>query len=136
MGYRFITDAGIRYVEVEVKPKLGRVVKRIYQYTFHIYLIAAHDGRLYALRAKRSEPTVFTDLVSIRYTEDNIFLEDSRNKPVLVKNFKLTEEMLQHYLTIPSEIIYVTKQHGDRPTPPPLMNVIWSIARQRFEPKH
>jgi hypothetical protein len=133
-GYRFIADLRDRYEEVDVKPKLGRVIKRIYQYSFHIYLIATHDGRLCALRAKRSERTVFTDLVSIRHTDDSIFLEDSRNKPVLVKNFKMTEETMHYYLTTPGEIFHVSKRRHERP-PPPLVNVIWSIARQRFEPK-
>ncbi len=134
-GYRFVAELRERYEEVEAKPKLGRVIKHIYQYTFHVYLIATHDGRFCALRAKRSERMMFTDLVSIRYTNDSIFLEDSRDKPVLVKNFKMSEADWHYYLTTPREIFHVSKPRNEGRPPPPVANVIWSIARQQFEPR-
>jgi hypothetical protein len=111
-GYRFIADLGIRYAELVTKPKLGRVIKRIYRNFDHVYLIDTHEGRLSALSASRFEHTVFTDLVAIRYTDDKIFLEDSRGAPARVRNFRLTEETMQKYLSTQGEILYV-------PRPPP-----------------
>lgn len=112
-GYRFIADLGVRYAEVEVKPKLGRVIKRIYRNFDHVYLIDTHEGRLSALSASRFEHIVFTDLVAIRYTDDKIFLEDSRGVLVRVRNFKLTQETMQHYLSTPGEILYVPRQQPE-----------------------
>jgi len=129
-GFSFLTDAEVHYSRTDVKPRLGRIIKRIYQYTFHIYLIESQDGRIYALRAKRRERTVFTDLVSIIYTTEAIFLEDTRHIPVEVKNFRVTPEMLNYYLSQPEEIILKPRIFSNRPT---LKNAIWSIAKQRFE---
>lgn len=113
-GYRFVTDAGIRYLEIEVKPKLGRVIKRIYRNFDCVYLIDTHEGKLSALSASRYVRTVFTDLVSIRYTDDKIFLEDDRGVSVRVRNFKLTETTMQNYLNTEGEILYVPYQHPDK----------------------
>jgi hypothetical protein len=128
-GYKFMTDVQSRYLETEVKAKLARIIKRIYQHTFLIYLLEAHDGRLHALRAKRRERTVFTNLVSIVSTPEAIFLEDSRHIPVEVKNFKLTPEMLNYYLSHPDEIIQKPRLF---PNPPLIKNPVWSIPKQRF----
>jgi hypothetical protein len=113
-GYRFISDLLVRYAAVEVKPTLGRVIKRIYRNFDHVYLIDTHEGRLSALSASRFEHTVFTDLGAIRYTDDKIFLEDSRGVPVRVRNFKLTEGTMQHYLSTPGEILYVSRPRPER----------------------
>ena len=101
---RFITDAGSRYADLAVKAKLGRVIKRIYQHSFCIYLVATHEGKLCALRTTRSERMVFTDIVTIRYNEDAIHLEDSRHLPLAVKNFKMTIETMQEYLGMADHI--------------------------------
>ena len=128
---RFITDAGSRYADLAVKAKLGRVIKRIYQHSFCIYLVATHEGKLCALRTKRSERMVFTDIVTIRYNEDAIHLEDSRHLPLAVKNFKMTIETMQEYLGMADHIIHITKQRSE----PPLINVVWCISRQKWIPK-
>lgn len=109
-GYTFIANFVARYADVEVKPKLGLVIKRVYRNFDHVYLIATHEGRLSALSTSRFERTVFIDLVAIRYTDDRIFLEDSRGLLVRVRDFKLTEETMQNYLNIQGEILYVPRQ--------------------------
>ncbi len=133
IGYRFIADLGLRYAQVETKPKLGRVVKRIYRNFDHVYLIATHDGRLSALSASRGEHRIFTDLVAIRYTDDKIFLEN-RSVQVRVRNFKLTKETMEQYLSTPGEVLYDPKPGVFAVAPSE--NFVWSIARQMFVPKH
>jgi len=123
----------LRYAQVETKPKLGRVVKRIYRNFDHVYLIATHDGRLSALSASRGEHRIFTDLVAIRYTDDKIFLEN-RSVQVRVRNFKLTKETMEQYLSTPGEVLYDPKPGVFAVAPSE--NFVWSIARQMFVPKH
>jgi hypothetical protein len=113
-GYRFIADLGVSYAEDKTKPKLGRVIKRIYRNFDHVYLIDTHEGRLSALSASRFEYTVFTDLVAISYTEDKIFLEDGRGVMVRVRNFKLTVDTMQQYLSTPGEVVYVPRLRPQR----------------------
>lgn len=112
-GYRFISDLSVRYAETAIKPKLGHVIKSIYQNFDHVYLIDTHESRLLALSASRFEQTKFSDLVAIRYVDDKIFLEDSRGVPVRVRNFKLTEETMQRYLSRPSVVGCIPREYPD-----------------------
>ena len=132
-GYRFIASLLVRYREVEDKPELGRVIKRIYlnldrRCFDHLYLIETPVGRLYGLAASRFERRVFTDLVAIRSTNDRVFLEDIRGFQVRVRNFRLTEAAIRHYLKMPD----TPDEKRERQRESRTDELVWSIQKQMF----
>lgn len=131
--YRFFESLRARFCEVEFKPKLGRIVKRIYLvaplYYNHLYLIETHEGRIFSLAAKESERIVFKDWVAIHYDDTKIFMEDSRAILVRVRQHRLRESELRRFLAIPGEV--VGKPMGQQVVLSP-DSMVWDIRQQRF----